>query len=696
LDKNTFYLISFLLLFICSSPIFGQMQKDTTALSEIILQASPIKTSIQNTAAAVSFIERKDLDKSDGVILTSVLNKIPGVYMQQGSLNTNRITIRGIGARSQYGTNKIKAYFEDIPLTSGEGETVIEDIDLESIGSIEIIKGPNSTSFGSGLGGVIHLFARETPLQESFGKSATTYGSFGLIKQTLSAGYSDAKSNLFSSYTHLQSDGFRANSAYDRKSFNVHGKQKLSAKGSLSYLGIFTRLKAFIPSSLNENDFTNHPKKAVATWAAAKGNESSDKFLMGIGYNHQFSEKWSAKTSVFANFKKANEDRPFDILAEKTNSFGFRSAINHKTSLFSLPFEASLGTEFLSEKYDFSLFKNLYLSQPGQGSITGAKFSAINQKRNYINYFLQIELQLSKELFLESGLALNTTKYSLEDIFQNNTVNQEPPYTFGNVLSPRIGVSYKVAQHKNIYSSISKGFSVPSVAETLTPEGQINTSLKPELGWNYELGFKGNWLSNKLYTEIALYSTQITNLLVARRTAEDQYVGINAGESSHVGIEFSINYMLLKTSKWQVSPYFSGTMNHFKFKDFIDGNNDYSGNRLTGVPNLQWNLGVDLNTVSGFSLNTSFRSVGKIPMNDTNSKYSNGYKLLDIKATYTFKIQKFLKTALSTGINNATNTHYAASILPNAVGFGSAPPRYYYPGNPRNFYGGISISYVFL
>jgi iron complex outermembrane receptor protein len=230
----------------------------------------------------------------------------------------------------------------------------------------------------------------------------------------------------------------------------------------------------------------------------------------------------------------------------------------------------------------------------------------------------------------------------------------------------------------------------------LTPEGQINTSLKPELGWNYELGFKGNWLGNKLSTEIALYSTQITNLLVARRTAEDQYVGINAGESSHVGIEFSVNYMLIKTSKWQVNPYFSGTINNFKFKDFIDGNNDYSGNRLTGVPNLQWNLGVDLNTVSGFSLNTSFRSVGKIPMNDTNSKYSDGYKLLDIKATYTFKIQKFLKTALSIGINNATNTHYAASILPNAVGFGSAPPRYYYPGNPRNFYGGISISYVFL
>jgi iron complex outermembrane receptor protein len=34
------------------------------------------------------------------------------------------------------------------------------------------------------------------------------------------------------------------------------------------------------------------------------------------------------------------------------------------------------------------------------------------------------------------------------------------------------------------------------------------------MGWNFELGFKGNWLKNKMYTEVALYSTQISNLLV--------------------------------------------------------------------------------------------------------------------------------------------------------------------------------------
>lgn len=687
--------LSFFLFSVGITSVFSQVDKDTIALSEITLEASPIKNVLQNTASSVSVISTTDINKSDGIILTPVLNKIPGVYMQQGGLNTNRITIRGIGARSQFGTNRVKAYFDAIPLSSGEGETTIEDIDVASIEKIEIIKGPNSTSFGSGLGGVIHLFSRETPLLESFGKSATTFGSFGLLQQHISGGYSDPNSNLFSSYSDLQSDGYRSNSSYKRKSFNLNGKQKIATKGSLTFLGIFTQLKAFIPSSLNENDFKNNPEKAANNWATAQGYESYDKFLLGLGYDHQFSEKWSLKTGVFSNSKEAYETRPFDILDEKTSSLGLRWNVNYKNHLFSLPFELSFGTELATEKYQYSLFENLYLSQPGQGSIEGDQFSAIKQNRNYVNYFLQMEVWLLKNLHLETGIALNTTKYSLEDVFQINSGSQNNSYTFGNVWSPRIGFSYKLGNGKNIYTSVSKGFSVPSVAETLTSEGQINTDLKPETGWNYELGFKGNWIGNRLYTEATLFTTQIENLLVARRTADDQYVGINAGSSSHSGLEFFVNYKLLESAKFQITPYFSGAINNFKFKDFVDGDADYSGNQLTGVPDKQLNFGLDINTKYGFSVNTSYRAVGEIPLNDSNTKYSDSYSLLDVKVTYFFTILKVLRTELNAGVNNALDEKYAASILPNAVGFGAIPPRYFYPGNPINFYGGFSVSYIF-
>ena len=692
MSKNILF---FFLFFNGILTVFSQVKKDTIALAEIILDASPIKTSLQNAASAVSVISSVAINKTDEIILTPVLNTIPGVYMQQGGLNTNRITIRGIGARSQFGTNRIKAYFDGIPLSSGEGETVIEDIDVGSIEKIEIIKGPNSTSFGSGLGGVIHLFSRETPALESFGKATTTFGSYGLLQQRLSGGYSDAKTNVYSSYCDLQTDGYRANSSYKRQAFNLHGKQKIAENGNLSFIGIFTKLKAYIPSSLNEKDFVNNPEKAAATWAAAQGYESYDKFLIGLGYDHQVSNKWSLKSSLFSNFKKGYETRPFDILADKINSLGLRINVNFKDRFFSLPFELSLGTEMAVEKYKYSLYRNLYLAQPGQGSIEGEEFSAIEQNRNYGNYFLQMEVWLLKNLHLETGIALNTTTYSLEDVFIPNFITQNKTYTFGGIWSPRIGLSYKVGKGKNIYTSVSNGFSVPSVAETLTPEGQINTDLKPETGWNYELGFKGNWFGNQLYTALTLFSTQIENVLVAQRTADDQYVGINAGSSSHPGIEFLVNYPFFEASQFQLKPYFSAALNNFKFKDFVDKGNDYSGNQLTGVPGKQLNFGLDVNTKKGFSINMSYRIIGEIPMNDSNTKYSDSYYLLDIKANYMFTIFKLLRTELNAGVNNALNDKYASSVLPNAVGFSGAQPRYFYPGNPINYYGGFSISYIF-
>ncbi|MCR9183637.1 MAG: TonB-dependent receptor, partial [Flavobacteriaceae bacterium] len=531
-----------------------------------MLLSTQINSTLQKKASSVSVISANDLMQSDGVILTSTLNKVSGVYMQQGAINTNRITIRGIGARSQFSTNRLKAYFDDIPLSNAEGETIIEDIDLEAIDRIEIIKGPNSTSFGAGLGGVISMYGKEAKAGNSYANAITTLGSFGLYKQTLSVGYGKQKGGVYANFSSLESDGFRENSSYDRKSFNLNGNYRLSEKETLSFIGIFTRLKAFIPSSLNEGDFNQRPEVAASNWAAAQGFESYDKLLLGVGYRYLFSEKWNFSSSVFYNLKDAYEPRPFDILDEYTAGIGFRGRLNYKDQFLTFPYELSLGTEVLFEDYTFSLIENLYQTQPGQGSIAGETFAEVDQKRNYANFFLQMNTQLTEKLLLEKGISHNATRYTLTDVFQGADSTKDGAYSFNNVWSPSVGISYQLSKGKNIYSAISKGFSIPSVAETLTPDGQINTDLKPEIGTNYEIGFKMNWLSNALYTEISLYSTQIKNLLVARRIAEDQFVGINAGESSHKGIELFINYKLFSNSGFQLNPFLSGTITDFKFK----------------------------------------------------------------------------------------------------------------------------------
>jgi iron complex outermembrane receptor protein len=304
-----------------------------------------------------------------------------------------------------------------------------------------------------------------------------------------------------------------------------------------------------------------------------------------------------------------------------------------------------------------------------------------------------MEMQLSNKLNLESGMAYNQTNYKQKDKLLSDE-NTRENYSFEPIFSPRIGLSYAFSKGKNIYASVSKGFSHPTVAETLTPEGQLNPNILPEIGINYEIGFKGNFLKNKIYTEVILYATKIENLLVARRIAEDQYVGINAGESLHQGVEFLINWKFISTEKIQLNSYISGSINHFEFVDFIDNNEDFSGNQLPSVPEFQWNVGLDF-SIKAFTFSSSYRTVGKMFLNVANSLSTQPYQLLDINTTYTFSIWKDLKANLQFGIQNSLDEQYAASILPNAIGFGSVAPRYFYPGNPRNYYGGMGLSYRF-
>jgi iron complex outermembrane receptor protein len=69
---------------------------------------------------------------------------------------------------------------------------------------------------------------------------------------------------------------------------------------------------------------------------------------------------------VFLLIIKAFEPRPFDILDDQSSSVGLRSTLNYKRTMVAIPFELSVGTEIAFDTYQFSLFRNLYLSQPNQ------------------------------------------------------------------------------------------------------------------------------------------------------------------------------------------------------------------------------------------------------------------------------------------------------------------------------------------
>jgi iron complex outermembrane receptor protein len=129
--------------------------------------------------------------------------------------------------------------------------------------------------------------------------------------------------------------------------------------------------------------------------------------------------------------------------------------------------------------------------------------------------------------------------------------------------------------------------------------------------------------------------------------------------------------------------------------EFIDGDMDYSGNRLTGVPRHRLQTGMRISYGKSFYWSNTYQYVGTIPLTDSNSVASESFGLLNSRLGYTYRFSERFHAGLDLGANNIFDVRYAQSVLINAVGFGGAEPRYYYPGNDRNFYGGLQLHYIF-
>ncbi len=675
-----------------------QLSINPSELSEVVINANHIPKKLKKATATIDIISKEDLQRSHNVDFAPILNRVPGVFMQSGALNTNRITIRGIGSRNLFGTSKIRAYFKDIPLTNGSGETTIEDFELASIARLEIIKGAASSIYGAGLGGTIHLIPQNAYLNNANINSELSIGSFGLIKGLLNVNYGTVKNSFRAIYSNTSSDGYRENNEYNRETFTVTSNHFISDKDELSFLGSYVSLKAFIPSSINETAYLNNPESAAFTWKQAQGFEDSNRGLFGVSWRHHYNDQIEQSTSVFTSFRNSYEPRPFNILKENTFALGIRSRVLGNTKLFNKTFNWTIGGELFKDTYSYETFINRYEDfPPGTGSVEGDRLSNFKEKRDYYNIFLETNYEFSKKTMLTFGLNFNETSYDLDDKFPTSISNpdQSGNFKFKGILSPKLGISHLFLKNLSSFASVSHGFSPISLNEALLPDGQINTNLKPETGWNFEIGSRGELFNNKLQFNLAFYRMDIKNLLVSRRTAEDEFIGINAGRTQHDGIELALNYKLIEKKNIVLRTFVNYTLNHFTFKEFIDDTNDFSGNDLTGVPSDIFNFGIDFDSAFGIYGNVNHQYVGSMPITDSNTLFSDSYNLINLKIGYKSTLYKKLKFDIFLGINNLFDEKYASQILINATSFGSTPPRYYYPGNPTNYYTGVNLNYLF-
>ncbi len=624
--------------------------------------------------------------------LVSAINETPGVYIQSGAINTNRIVIRGVGSRTLYGTNKIRAYFNGIPITNGGGETAIDAIDPENIQTMEIVKGPKATQYGTNLGGTLLINSKQAAVGNSYFATNLSVGSFGLIKNTVAVATANERFSLNVNYDHLETDGFRENSDYDRKTLLLTSSYKLNSKNELGLLVNYVDYLAQIPSSIGRTAFEEDPSQAAFTWKAAQGFEDNKQTLLGVINTHRFSENFSNTSSVFYTYLDHYEPRPFNILDEYTNGYGARTVFAKDFSFLKNKANLSFGGEFYKDEYNWKTIENLYEENNGNGSLEGQLLSDNIEKRDNLNVFATVTLPFTQKFKGQFGLNFNQTTYDFTDDFNDGASNKSAARNFEPILAPNVNLLYQFTVNSSVYFNFSRGFNYPSIEETLTPEGVINPNLGPEKGFNYELGSELFLFKRKLHFQVNAYLLDIDDLLVAERVGDDQYIGRNAGKTEHKGIELNISYNQSVGRFLYISPYLNAEITDHTFIDFVDGDSDFSGNQLTGVPDKKINGGIHLG-FKNFSLSSNFLHIGEIPLNDANALYSEKYTVFNTKASYKNQLSKALSFEINAGINNFTDEKYASSVLINATGFGGSEPRYYYPGMPRNWYSGFKLKH---
>ncbi len=655
-------------------------------LNQVMVTGSNTNNELLEIPSAISIISRNDLERDNGTNIAEPINRIPGLYMHSGTLNTNRVTMRGIGSRSLFSTTKIRAYLNDIPLTTGDGETTIEDIDLGLIDRVEVLKGPTSSIYGAGLGGTINLKATKAPYNQSGFSSELTFGSYGLFRSVNSAEHSTDKINLRVNYNTINQDSYRDNNEYQRQTLSVLNQVYLGDKTTMTFWGSWINLLAFIPSSLDSAAFAENPRQAAFTWGQTMGFEDYDKGLLGANLLHEFSDIWELSASVFASVRDSYELRPFNILQEETASLGSRFKLTMKPKITKGSLLWTVGGEYFDEDYQWQTFEN-------DDRQPGAVLSDNDERRWYYNAFTEINWSLPAGTTFTAGLNLNHTSYDYSDLFPDNG-DQSGDYSFDTQWSPRVAVLHNFSQKLSVYGQVSHGFSPPTLAETLTPDGVINPDIQPETGYNVELGSRGQLFNSKLDFDLSLYSMFIENLLVARRIGDDQFVGVNAGKTTHRGIDLTLGYDLMnRTSASDMYLWMTYGFADYFFKEFTDEDQDYSGNELTGTPRHKVNWGVDYNHPSGLYGNLTYLYVSSMPMRDDNSIYSDAYSLLNLKLGYQRTLSKLFSFRIYGAINNIWDEHYASMILVNAASFGGNQPRYFYPGLPRNYFGGVSLNF---
>ncbi|RYF10243.1 MAG: TonB-dependent receptor, partial [Flavobacteriales bacterium] len=248
--------------------------------------------------------------------------------------------------------------------------------------------------------------------------------------------------------------------------------------------------------------------------------------------------------------------------------------------------------------------------------------------------------------------------------------------------------SYLFSKTLSLRASVSKGYSPPTIAEVRASDNKINNNLQAERGWNYEAGLRLNSRNNRFYANANIFHFELQDAIVRRLNTNDTEYFLNAGGTLQKGLELETSIWLFKNDAsilQGIQLRGSYTYSQFRFKDFQNGNANYTGNKLTGVPSHVLVSNLLLEFKNGVYLFAQNHYSSAIPLNDGNTAFSKKFNLVELKTGFNnWKVGK-TRFDFFIGLNNLLNEKYSLGNDLNAVG-----NRYYNAAAGFNFYTGVA------
>jgi iron complex outermembrane recepter protein len=621
--------------------------------------------------------------------MLSAVNTIAGVKMEERSPGSYRLNIRNSALRSPFGVRNVKMYWNDIPMTDANGNTYFNQLATNSFSTIEIVKGPTSSMYGAGTGGLLLL---QNQVNSNFVKAEFNTGSYNTNNLFLTATtQSKAVSNYLSIAVNA-SNGYRQQSKMNRKNLTYFLSLQNNAKHKM-YLGLlYTDLNYQTPGGLTLNEYERQPTLArpatgiFPSAITAKAAIAQQTIIVGIGNVYQISKTVTNTSTLFINNAtiKNAAIRNYEIRQEP--NIGLRSVFTLHQHWSNINIKLNAGIEMQQAKNNNKVFSN-QLGNPDTLQVN----SNINNKYGFC--FVNSTIEFKKSWFLNLGTSINTSSINIESANKNYTARYQQRYT--NEQMPRFAIRKLFNKNWSALATIAKGFSPPTVAELLPSTTIINTALKAEKGWSYENTIQYYYKKGKhlIMPEITFFHFNVNNAIAQKRDISGADYFENAGKIKQQGVEVQLQYTYFKKAKHklavnQIKINIAYTYSNFFYKDYVKLGVNFSGKKLPSVPKQNINCNVSVQLQNGLCIQANVVYASKMFLNDANTVTAEAYTILTSKINYPLIHKAAYKIEMYLNADNILNQNYSLGFDINAVN-----NRFYNPAAKINFAAGVALMF---